>query len=466
MRIKYLFQKPAQIEDPFNAHLADALEAFFVTTKQARRDRSSELVQNFIKQSQSPDVYARLHAYERGYLSSGFSTIDQIKTDMKVALTRSAGEYKKSESSSSFAEALQKGEIYRTKLNTQLKYEENGAKNLLTIRMGEAEIGRILFQDQRFAKLDPQPANIKNEVWIRHNDPTCHYIRYEIGKNQRFVRRFATRGLNQSDVRNIAKKKDLQAVEQSNTPRDYELKTIKDKKIALGQTSEYKNNKTDLSFGNMILSHTRGWSKRFISTSVTRRPVFSTRGTQFRSLFGQVIIDLAKVDASQIFDIHTPDAMFYFSVSSQDLIQVRKTRASPDQTLSGEQLLAALDAVRTREVLIKSTIPKEAVLTDGGMECILGVYNSKQPDAQKFHQEAERIFLASGIAIAKEDTETPSYRDPSGWFKYYRFASAAKLSEASDLLLKQRPAINFQYEKLKCYDFPKNLPKGFPPEKT
>lgn len=462
MRIKYLFQKVAKIDDPFHAHLAEALVRFFVTRKQARRAHSTTLVENFTE-SAHVDISKRLHTYEQGYLSSGYSTIDQIKKELEKSLLSSVGEFNKFETGT-MSERIQKNLALENKIKKELKYTENKEKDLLTIQMGETEIGRILFQGQRFSKLDPQPANIKNEVWTKQGDLACHYIRYKIGENPRFVRRYAIRGLNQSDARNLFNNKGLVAAERSESSTTYEVKAITEKGINLPIDDEYRKD-GKLSDKSMILSHTRGWSKRFISTTVTRRPVFSTRGTEFRSLFGQVIIDLAKIDASQIFDIHTPDSLFYFSVSAQNLIQTGKSRASPNQTLSGERLLAALDAIRTREVLIKSTIPKEAVLKKKTKEMILGIYDSNSQNAKKAQQTAEEVFAESTIIFNEKNTEEPPYREPKGWFKYYKFSSEAELTKACKLLSEKKPEFKFQYQKVSCYDFPDSLPTGFPPEK-
>jgi hypothetical protein len=253
-----------------------------------------------------------------------------------------------------------------------------------------AKLGTVFLGDARFTDLRPQPKGLPHKVYVLgrftfagvkklpklEQDPThtkSHFV--WLPNSETYVRRFVTRGLNHADIINIAAGAALRAPLQTVGAVERET-TAQDPKRHDVDAGD------DLSEAQQILSHTRGWQKRYISTGVSSRPVYSTRGSQFMSLYGTAIIDMAKVDPATIFDIHAPIAIDSLLGWQATTVTSARNPASPAKDLAGEEFLALRDVLRTRELLIKFQVPRGAVQCqlDGKRIVGFGTNDFRGPD--------------------------------------------------------------------------------------
>jgi len=243
-----------------------------------------------------------------------------------------------------------------------------------------AKLGTVFLGDARMTDLRPQPTGLVNKVYVLGRfiydragpkleaDPNHTKMQFvRLPNSDTYVRRYVTRGLNHNDCVNLRNGRDLTAPVLDQTAQRREI-------ASGGQASGHDVSAGGaLSEAQQILSHTRGWQKRYISTGVSSRPVFSTRGTQFMSLFGAAVIDLAKLDLSAVFDIHSPVAVQ--NLLKWDATSVLSAPGPGDgaTTLKQEEFLALRDVLRTRELLIKGRVDQRAVLRVGEGQRILGL---------------------------------------------------------------------------------------------
>jgi hypothetical protein len=238
------------------------------------------------------------------------------------------------------------------------------------------KLGTVFIGDARFVDLRPQPARLKNTVYVLgrvqndklvqdENHTNAHFV--WLPNSNTYVRRFATRGLNHGDLINIAAHKDLCA------PVQVESALRGDINAGKNTTRHPLRENDPMTEKQQILSHTRGWQKRYISTGLSSRPVYSTRGTQFMSLYGTAVIDLAEIDLTSVYDIHSPIAVKNVLGWDAEKVVTATGPGNGANSLRGEEFLALRDVLRTRELLIKFHVPIQAVncLPDG--DCILGI---------------------------------------------------------------------------------------------
>jgi hypothetical protein len=316
-----------------------------------------------------------------------------------------------------------------------------------------ATVGRVYAGDVRFdiQPIGLQPPNRANDVYTRRGFPNQHYIRYQRGGTGRYLRRYVIRGLNQEDSARITGAQGLTAPELNNTATDNEIRdqnyTGKHHVILGAALNEHQQ----------ILSHTRGWKKRFISTTTTMRPAYSTRGVEFRSVFGKVIIDLAFVAGASIFDLHGPDAL---TVLNTNAAQIQAAAHQPNpaaRALHDEEILAGRDVIRTREVLIRRTVPRVAIRSRAVGQTVIGIWH---PGANLNGLATfGAVEAAWGIPVRFDASETLDYRRNDRWYRFYHFANANTALMAWNLI---PIAQQGQREWFVEYDFPNPLPVGSP----
>ena len=112
-----------------------------------------------------------------------------------------------------------------------------------------------------------------------------------------------------------------------------------------------------------VMSHARGWTKRFVSAGVSNHAAISTRGEAFQSIVGVVTIDLVQVPVANIVDVHTPSAA---DVQLGPATAARVLANGPNlpvvNTFANEAYLGMRDVLRARELLVHNTIPFAAVV--------------------------------------------------------------------------------------------------------
>ena len=312
-------------------------------------------------------------------------------------------------------------------------------------------MGRVYAGDSRFEALGApaQPANRQNDVYIRRGAPNQHYIRYQRGGAWRFVRRYVVRGLNQGDSVQIAGGNALQAPHAGNAHANEILSAEHSGKhnVAVG---------TALTDAQQVLSHTRGWRKRFISTTTTNRPAYSTRGEEFRSVFGKAIVDLAFVPGADIFDLHAPNALNVFHTDGASLHTAAHVASAAHRSFHDEELLAARDVVRTREVLLR-TVPFAAIRVGNAVASVIGIlHNGAHADGSATFNLVEAAWGAHPRAA--EETLAYHWGPHHRWYKFYRFATAGAATAAWNAIPVPQQGAREMFNE---YDFPAVLPVGF-----
>jgi hypothetical protein len=242
---------------------------------------------------------------------------------------------------------------------------------------GERKVGTIEVEEDRFTSIG-RPALALNEVYVRKGDPAQrHYVR--LTTSNIHVKRFVTRGLSAFDGINITAWRPLRSVLGTDQAQPAEINVpgrisntgnvvpaIVDKHAVVLNAL--------LPVNAQIITHTRGWggNKRFISTGVSNRPALSTRGQPFVSMYGVVTVDLALVPLNAVYDVHRHDtASAWLGLPANDILINNHHTGTAD--LAEQRYLALRDTIRTRELLIKGTIPLAALKRTALGRVLLGV---------------------------------------------------------------------------------------------
>lgn len=401
MRDKYLFV-PFQIS-PFSTHLAIQTEVahLFDVNKRARKRRSDDALAELRRElAAAGDFNARhaaLHKYEKAHLTGG-GDWNALANRLRIA-TRNL-----------------------------VDIVDNGTPNRRTVystKDGQRiVIGHVYLGDGRFEPLGAQPLGNNPTIYERRGKPGRHFIRLNDGT---FVRRFVTRGLNGTDGMNLSLGQPLQSVVNTNTANLSEIAStnpVRHPLLANAVMTEQQQ----------ILSHTRGWggNKRYISTGVSNRPAFSTRGTEFTSVFGVVTVDLAGVPVGQIFDVHRLDhAQQQIGVTPQAVA----TAGSSHPGVAGyaqERFLAMRDVIRTRELLVKTSIPAAAVRAQSVGRVLIGIGSTGGSGVNSAHGRIQGRIAALNFGhlgnIVNEEHQTFRATDGLRWhFVEFSTAQAAML---------------------------------------
>lgn len=459
MREKYLYVKESDLSVELGA-ISSYAATFFSKQKVARKDAAKE-ASDELKKALKKNGNARelLEIYEAAHLAIGTMSVQSLQLDLKASIARQHLSNRLQTKVWGLPPPLPPLDITFKPAKpepTDLVMEVNAK---LGSQPGATRIGYIYIGDRRFElpDLSLRPLGALNDVCTRRGFPKRHYIRYNHQGTVHYVRRYVIRGLNQSDARGLAARRALTAPEDGVRARANEVvKNPSGKPEDLVKNAGKHNvdiNK-QLTREQQILSHTRGWKKRFISTTTTQRAVHSTRGTEFLSVFGAVVIDLAFVNANDIFDLHAPAALGNFGLSVADL---HTPRSDPYQE---EQRLAAQDVVRTRELLIYQQVPFNAIhLTDGGKR-VIGVSCNDETNAKFLFKDVETAWAGLKPQPPKVTaTERLEYPWGGRWYKFYLFDTPANADLCFDAFAFTEPYS--KGERFKTFGFPVPLPVGY-----
>lgn len=434
---------------------------FFSQQKVARKDAANEASVELKKALPKKNGNARvsLEIYEAAHLAIGTTSVQRLQLDLKASIAKQHLVNRPQAKGWGPPPPLPPLDITFKPANpepTDLVMEVNAK---LGSQPGATCIGYVYIGDRRFEQpdLSLRPRGALNDVCTRRGFPKQHYICYNHQGTVHYVRRYVIRGLNQSDARGLAARRALTAPELreraqanevvnnlSGKPEDL-VKNAGKHKVHIDQ---------QLTREQQILSHTRGWKKRFISTTTTQRAVYSTRGTEFLSVFGAVVIDLALVNPNHIFDLHAPAALGNFGLSVADL------HTPTSDPYKEEQRLAAQDVVRTRELLIYQQVPFNAIhLTDGGNR-VIGVSCNDETKAHLLFKDVETAWAGLKPQPPKVTvTETLEYPWEGRWYKFYLFDTPANADRCFDAFAFTEPYS--KGERFKTFGFPVPLPVGY-----
>ncbi|GFM80120.1 hypothetical protein PSCICN_08120 [Pseudomonas cichorii] len=361
-------------------------------------------------------------------VSNGVHSLQQLKERLEQCMATALSE----------VDERVRNDMSRLKANIKcLPVNGNNTQDIVLELKGEKAwttdkelVGTIFIDSDGFVKLEHQPAEAKNAVYCRQDLGSREYVRFEKNGKVFFVRRYLVRGINQSDSENLSSADKSKQVMKAVHNQDF---TSDENKHYQGQRGIQNELKT-------LISHTRGWRKRYISATTTNKSVFSTKGKEFRSVFGSVIIDLAFVPAKDIYDLHSPAAAGAFAIWQGDIVDLPKvidagkahTKAKGSTTLDDERQLAMLDVIRTREILIKGEVPAAAILKNNKGQLIVGV-PEKGYKQTVYNAKVITKWADEGIDVAALETETLSYSWHNFYYTFYRFTSIASADNAYQL---------------------------------
>lgn len=301
-----------------------------------------------------------LHAYEQAHLQHGKDWHDLVNK----LLSRCAGQIRFADDPSSVN--LMRHDSIRILAN----HSTGPGQSTLVV------LGSVSFGSFRFQAIAPQPAGARSIVLERIAEPGKHYI--YAPTTDTYVRRFVVRGLNQSDAFNLDRGQGFQAPHAGNA-QQREIRTAE-------QASRHPVRAgAALQTSQQLLSHTRGWQKRFISTGVSNRPALSTRGAPFSSVFGAVIIDLAKVPPQTIFPLDShlaAERLLGGRVTALEVVNAAAAQPAGARTLVHEEFLAMRDVLRTRELVIAGAVPHAAVCAQRQVGVVLGIAGRGGPQGR------------------------------------------------------------------------------------
>lgn len=238
-------------------------------------------------------------------------------------------------------------------------------------------LGTVYRAEKRFKLLNPKGDEKAPKLFVRRGGLSPRQYVY-LRNSSTFVRRYVTRGLSAYDGMNLSRGRCLKALLIEEGAQKSEIYS------GSNPTRHLLKEKEPMSETDQVVSHTRGWggAKRFISTGISNRRVFSTRGEPFLSGYGAVVIDLSKIDESKIIDLHRADlAQKKIGCSGLDLLKLGPLYRA--QNHGGELYLALRDVIRTRELLIKGTVPIESICCASGGKRILGIGIKNKNNASK-----------------------------------------------------------------------------------
>lgn len=357
----------------------------------------------------SGNAHPILHAYEKAHLQHGKDWHDLANQLLK----RCAGQIQFSEDPSS-VNLMRDDSIKILARHSTVR----GVQNTLVV------LGTVTFGRFRFRPIAAQPVGAQSAVFERIAKPGKHYI--YAPKSDTYVRRFVARGLNQTDALNHDLAQDLQAPHGGNAQaREIYSEAQKSRHAVLAGAA--------LLTSQQLLSHTRGWRKRFISTGVSNRPALSTRGAPFSSVFGAVTIDLAMVDPEAIFPLNShlaAERLLGGGVTALQVVNAPDAQPPGERTLGDEEFLAMRDVLRTQELVIDSTVPHAAVCAQRQVGVVLGIAGKvKRQDAHPAYTIPEDLRSASNERLAY-----PWLR-PGGqgsqWWWFFAYASRALADTAA-----------------------------------
>ncbi|WP_233809708.1 hypothetical protein [Paraburkholderia sp. HP33-1] len=456
MREKYLYVEATGLTDEPKT-LSTYAASFFGNRKTTRKNdatvASKVLVAALAKKGGSTTT--ALIAYESAHLEIGTTPVSTVQTKLRDWINLQRSVNKPPLKIWGKPEPLPVLEISFEPATPTAQDLVMEVRAKIGLQPAATCIGYVYIGDGRFEAPNPalQPPGALNAVCTRRGFPGQHYIRYNHRGTVRYVRRYVIRGLNQSDARRLAASEALTPPESGNEAQPNE---IVDKRPSLEKNAERHDVKirTQLTLEQQLLSHTRGWKKRFVSTTTTQRTVYSTRGTEFLSVFGAVIIDLAFVDPDTIFDLHTPAALGTFGASGANLHTKR------NDPYEEERRLAARDVVRTRELLIHNQVPFNSIKFADDGDRVVGVSCNSEGTAKFLFQAVEAAWKKLGpTPPSYKTTETLEYPWEGRWYKFYLFATAA---DAERCLSAFEFALPYsQGERFKTFKFPAQLPAGY-----
>lgn len=461
MRKKIVFTKnPATLPDATHEDLKTETARYLAEQLQNHKDTRS-VVESTLKTSISTaktrsDSITAFHTHHVDRLKAGFASEEALRVQLEQHLDN---RYKKQEKEKNPNAPVIWGPPKKDVVVTLVPSTPNKYSVTCTVAKTATActVGTLLVDDARFVLSESQPKDALNLVYLRSDRAPREYIGYTHGAEQLFVRRYVIRGLNQDDSYRLSRNENLRSVKSDSEITENEMANSE-------HTGRFKLKKgTELSLAAQILSHTRGWSKRFVSTTLTSKAVISTQGEEFRSLFGVVLIDLAYVDPKTIFDIHTPTSVQRYGLLGGDLVKLPSTASADKRTIEHERQLAVLDTVRTREVLLKGYVPYAAVLHANGGKVIVGVYDRQGTDnaSQRF---SSIVSIWQSKDIFHSSWERLPYRYENYEWKFFLFSDTATAKRACDLAnveIDKTDGPNFSGAELfETFTFPNPMPIG------
>lgn len=255
----------------------------------------------------------------------------------------------------------------------------------------EVVIATVYFDDDRVQKL-PSQAGQTNEVYAFRASPThdtsiqfvkdCHGV---------LIRRFALRAISEDDKKNLDAGKGITAKmlnpknnitykEQANYSWKSGVPTATPDNKLGGEAHTYASPAVSITDEQAVFFQLQKGSQRYISLTTTKHKIYGNKGEPFlKDQNGYIVVDLARIPKEHIYDVHTaaglskaagiPETVFKESISKEAANEITP------------QDRAARDTIRTREVLVRGAIARDAI-----------VYYSGDVGAKKYDHPKDALF--------------------------------------------------------------------------
>lgn len=393
MRDKYLFV-PGRNLSPANAARRAGIEQAFNASKASRKLLSNRMNAKFLSDLNAwqanpvGNAHPILWNYEKDYLNSG-ADWGRFKASLLLR--------------------------YRGSIDI-VEHLAAGRADIYSKGLPQELIGTVYFKWARFIPLNPQPVGLVNQVYVRRKGAARHYVL--LPNSATYARRFVTRGLNASDAMNFTNGQPLQAPH--GVPGNPD-QVIPGERMGDNPNRHPVVGVVNLTENQQILSHARGWKKRYISTGHSNRPAISTRGHQFVSMYGTAVIDLAMLNLNTVFDLHRPDTAQQYIGQPANTVTNALGHGYPGGNYMGEKFLALRDVIRTRELLIKGSVPVAALCATNTGAKLVGISST----TNGLHNGVPAIIngLPPAVQGSIQQTDSLTFRINNLKWHFYAFAT-------------------------------------------
>ena len=209
--------------------------------------------------------------------------------------------------------------------------------------LGGVPVAYIYKQEGRFVKIHNGTGAMPDV--FRHRENNRHYVRDRYGV---FIPRFLVRNLSEHDMQ-------LQTVGlKSRDGRSFTAKARHPETQAVQEKD----------FIEGVVRHLRAAQQGgsyFVSTTSTSKHIYGSTGKNFYTpSHGQVLIDAAVIPQDDLVDVHSPMAMSKM-LNMTSATKYDWTLEFSETDTSYQNMAAARDTIRTREIVVHGAIPKEAI---------------------------------------------------------------------------------------------------------
>lgn len=282
--------------------------------------------------------------------------------------------------------------------------KSKSSDNTIELTLKSNDVGTVYLGNDRFVTYrtagSVQTYKLRNDAKDKLGQIREYVQATNDGTIVSYVRRFVLRGLNLADAWAYASQKQLipahptdpKCVDNEHDPK-------------MNGRHPTPNIDQPLNDAQQIISHTRGWRKRLISTVPSEREIYSTRGAPFDGNTGVATIDLAQVLEAKtaIRDVHCiAYASSVYGYVPDNIIKATAPDTPPNITTPTnydcQKFRGYRDVIRTREVLVAGDVPYAAVIATPSGKYIVAAAALKSSEANSIENEIKTAAPAGLLA--------------------------------------------------------------------